>query len=144
MAKSAVKVKKPKTVPPEISEAKSGKTRASLHNDNTPRSTIQNVLREGTESLFPIWITRSHDLSIHLHLIAFLVFHIYIYIYIYYYKRFLQNLQYITRVIKNRTSYINQERWNVHSDQRSLGFQVHFHHVFINVNADKHDSKQLV
>ena len=127
MAKSAVKVKKPKTVPPEISEAKSGKTRASLHNDNTPRSTIQNVLREGTESLFPIWITRSHDLSIHLHLIAFLVFHIYIYIYIYlcvikwlkplnsaqytfYYKRFLQNLQYITRVIKNRTSYINQER----------------------------------
>lgn len=106
MAKSAVKVKKPKTVPPEISEAKSGKTRASLHNDNTPRSTIQNVLREGTESLFPIWITRSHDLSIHLHLIAFLVFHIYIY----YYKRFLQNLQYITRVIKNRTSYINQER----------------------------------
>ena len=79
MAKSAVKVKKPKTVPPEISEAKSGKTRASLHNDNTPRSTIQNVLREGTESLFPIWITRSHDLSIHLHLIAFLVFHIYIY-----------------------------------------------------------------
>lgn len=46
VAKSAVKVKKPKTVPPEISEAKSGKTRASLHNDNTPRSTIQNVLRE--------------------------------------------------------------------------------------------------
>ena len=83
MAKSAVKVKKPKTVPPEISEAKSGKTRASLHNDNTPRSTIQNVLREGTESLFPIWITRSHDLSIHLHLIAFLVFHIYIYIFIF-------------------------------------------------------------
>jgi len=70
VAKSAVKVKKPKTVPSETSEAKRGTTRASLHDDNTPRSTIQNVLWEGTESLFPIWITRSHDLTIHLHLIA--------------------------------------------------------------------------
>ena len=74
MAKSAVKVKKPKTVPSETSETKRGTTRASLRDDNTPRSTIQNVLREGTESLFPIWITRSHDLTIHLHLIAFSVF----------------------------------------------------------------------
>ncbi|CAH3023077.1 unnamed protein product [Porites evermanni] len=46
VAKSAVKLKKPKTVPAEKSEAKRGTTRASLHDDNTPRSTIQNVLRE--------------------------------------------------------------------------------------------------
>ena len=77
MAKSAVKVKKPKTVPAETSEAKRGTTRASLHDDNTPRSTIQNVLRQGRESLFPISIIRSHDLTIHLHLIAFSVFHMF-------------------------------------------------------------------
>ena len=74
MAKSAVKVKKPKTVPSETSEAKRGTTKASLHDNNTPRSTIQNVLREG---LFPIWIARSHDLTIHQHLIAFSVFQIF-------------------------------------------------------------------
>ena len=61
MAESAVKVKKPKTVPSETIEAKRGTTRTSLQDDNTPRSTIQNVLREGTGSLFPTWITRSLD-----------------------------------------------------------------------------------
>lgn len=108
MAKSAVKLKKPKTVPAEKSEAKRGTTRASLHDDNTPRSTIQNVLREGTENLFPISIIRSHDLTIHLHLIRFQFF---VCFFCTITMRFLQNLQYITKARKNRTTnYVNHER----------------------------------
>ena len=45
-------------------------------------------------------------------------------------KRLLQKLQYITKARKkNPTNYINHERSNVRSDQRSLGFRVGHCHV---------------
>ena len=51
MAKSVVKGKKPKTVTSDASVTSTTKG-TSLNADNTPRTTIQNLLREGTCAFF--------------------------------------------------------------------------------------------
>ena len=53
-------------------------------------------------------------------------------IFLHFYERLLHRLQYITKAQKQEvtTDYINHDqRWNVRSDQRSLGFRVDQCHV---------------
>ena len=54
----------------------------------------------------------------------------YFILFLHYFKRLLQKLHYITKVRKNKTTnYINHQKWNVRSDQRSLGFLVGHCHL---------------